>query len=247
MCAVFVFPTFDTIVKQPSLHIHFLSESSVLLSWGNLIDLHKHQQVMCVQRQLNQAPFDGFVEAVPAYASLCIFFDPMVIAQTMAVAEIHGFVRQAIAQTIEGTKDIEPAPTTVVDIPVWYNGEDLPWMAVHCGLSIPEIVELHSSQTYIVFMNGFLPGFAYMGLVDERIAAPRKQNPSTKVPKGAVGIAGQQTGIYPFASPGGWQLIGQTPLHLFDSQKEQPCLLQPGYHVRFLPIDETRFNQLHEY
>jgi inhibitor of KinA len=140
------------------------------------------------------------------------------------------------------TGDREP-----VIIPVFYNGEDLRGLAELHDLAVEEVIDLHCNKTYRVFMIGFLPGFAYMGKLDKRIATPRHASPRTQVPAGSVAIAGFQTGIYPLSSPGGWQLIGQTPKMIFDTRKEQPCLLQAGDMVQFISISQTEFEQLNEY
>lgn len=134
-----------------------------------------------------------------------------------------------------------------IAIPVLYNGADLDFIAAEKNISVNQIIELHASAVYHVYMIGFLPGFAYMGTVATQIAVPRKDRPRKMVPPGSVGIAGQQTGIYPVASPGGWQLIGQTPLKIFDSKKESPCLLQAGDEVRFEAISKATFEKLNEY
>jgi inhibitor of KinA len=121
---------------------------------------------------------------------------------------------------------------------------DIDLIAQSHGLTSSEVIALHTARIYRVYLIGFLPGFAYMGTADKRIATPRKTSPRISVPAGSVGIAGEQTGIYPFDSPGGWQLIGRTPLQLFDTNSTTPCLLQPGDEVQFYPIDISEFNQL---
>ncbi len=134
--------------------------------------------------------------------------------------------------------------TDIIRIPVCYEticAPDLLSLASIKGITTDELIRLHSSTTYRVFMNGFLPGFAYMGKVDETIAAPRLTTPRQKVPAGSVGIAGDQTGIYPMESPGGWQLIGRTPLALFNTDSSKPCLIEPGDQVQFYPISWNEF------
>ncbi|HLZ17054.1 MAG TPA: 5-oxoprolinase subunit PxpB, partial [Cyclobacteriaceae bacterium] len=134
-----------------------------------------------------------------------------------------------------------------VEIPVWYEGEDLEFVSDRHGLTRSDVIAIHTSKTYRVFMIGFLPGFPYLGIVDERIATPRKSSPRTRVPPGSVGIAGFQTGIYPQASPGGWQLIGKTPIKIFDAGRTSPCLFAPGDPVRFYSIDQNEFERRNEY
>eukprot|EP01136_Pigoraptor_vietnamica_P038048 Opistho-1_new@106825 len=154
------------------------------------------------------------------------------------------------SQLQEATRSVALDTATIanrITIPVCYDlslAPDLVELATLHQLSVEEVIQLHTAQTYRVYMIGFLPGFAYMGSVDERIRTARKANPRTKVPAGSVGIAGEQTGIYPLDSPGGWQLIGQTPLPLFDATRTDPCLLQPGDEVQFCSISLTAFHKL---
>ena len=135
----------------------------------------------------------------------------------------------------------------IITVPVYYNGDDLDEVANQHAISITELVNIHAEKIYRVFMIGFQPGFAYMGKLDERIATPRKPSPRTLVPAGAVGIAGFQTGIYPFSSPGGWQLIGQTPLKIFDKEKINPCLFKAGDNIKFTSISKEEFERQNEY
>lgn len=142
----------------------------------------------------------------------------------------------------------EPAvvrPT--LEIPVLYDGDDLDLVAELHQLAREEVIAIHTSRSYHVFMLGFLPGFSYMGTVDDRIATPRKSSPRILVPAGSVGIAGYQTGIYPQSSPGGWQLIGRTPLKIFDAGRSKTCLIDAGDQVKFSPISKTEFEKLNEY
>jgi inhibitor of KinA len=133
----------------------------------------------------------------------------------------------------------------LMEIPVWYNGSDLNSIAGLHQISVHEVIALHAEMLYDVFMIGFLPGFAYMGTVNPKIATPRHASPRQKVPSGSIAIAGMQTGIYPLESPGGWQLIGRTPLRLFDLNAENPCLLKPGDQVKFIPISQSDFMDTH--
>ena len=137
----------------------------------------------------------------------------------------------------------------IVEIPVFYGGElgpDLDFVANYNQLSSEEVVKIHSSEEYLIYMIGFTPGFPYVGGMSEKIATPRLQTPRTKIPAGSVGIAANQTGIYPVESPGGWQLIGRTPLQLFDYRKENPFLLDAGHYLSFKPIDQSEFNKISE-
>jgi len=204
---------------------------------------------MALHRELNSNAFVGFIESVPAYSSLAVFYDLLIVSKQKKNTQMSfDFVKEVIERLIA---QVELNPTTeadrLVEVPVWYGGEDLEMISALHHLSVDEVISLHTSVECRVYMIGFLPGFAYMGTVDERIAAPRRKSPRTVVPSGSVGIAGLQTGIYPTASPGGWQLIGRTPKKVFDKTKNNPCLFQPGDRVRFYSIDQNEFNKRNEY
>jgi len=214
-----------------------LNERAILVSFGNSIDVDVNRKVITLHKQLQRQPFAGFVESVPAYSSLAIFYHPPAQFETIGV----------FLKNLDLSEESLIPDGSVIKVPVLYDGEDLVLLAHQHQLDRDEVISIHTSKEYRVFMLGFLPGFAYMGSVDERITTPRKSSPRTAVPPGSVGIAGIQTGIYPQASPGGWQLIGRTPIKIFDIKREQPCLLKPGDMVRFYSINETEFNKLNEY
>ncbi|TWT88575.1 KipI antagonist [Pseudobythopirellula maris] len=176
----------------------------------------------------------GVTDIVPAYGVVVVHFDPLHAGQE-AVAEWAAGVRLGKASKQK------PAE---VEVPVLYQGEDLAEVARHCGLSAEEVIERHAGAAYRVRAVGFLPGFPYLDGLPPELATPRRATPRTRVPAGAVGIGGAQTGVYPLASPGGWNLIGQTPIELFDPDREPPALLRPGDMVRFRPIDGERYEKL---
>jgi inhibitor of KinA len=219
----------------------------LLFSYGNIIDKTVNENILALHRKINAKPFPGFIESVPAYASLAVFYDTVFIRQSHPGSAFE-FVKEVIVNlskeniAIHGNKE-----NKVITIPVHYNGEDLAYVASLHRLTIEEVISLHANTTYHVYMTGFLPGFAYMGTVDEKIVTPRKDKPRLNVSAGSVGIAGEQTGIYPFDSPGGWQIIGATPLKIFDKEKEDPCLLKAGYTVQFTAIDKNDFEKLNEH
>lgn len=226
-----------------------LSESAVLVSFGNQIDHALNEKVMRLHHQVNASLFAGFIESVPAYASLAIFYDATVVyRQKENHHTAFEYLKDLLVGIIEQQEHTPlPANINLIEVPVLYDGEDLQHVADTHKLSVREVITLHSAIEYRVFMIGFLPGFAYMGTVDQRIATSRRHSPRTVVPSGSVGIAGHQTGIYPIASPGGWQLIGRTPKKVFDKSKKMPCLFQPGDRVRFYSIDESEFNRTYEH
>ncbi len=214
-----------------------LNETAALVSFGNSIDVNSNEKVIAFHRALMDNHFEGFIESVPAYSSLAIFYHRPAKFET-----VKGFL-----DSLKISEQQLTINESLVEVPVLYDGEDLDFVAQQHQLSREQIIAIHTAKSYRVFMLGFLPGFPYMGTVDDRIATPRKNSPRTSVPAGSVGIAGKQTGIYPQSSPGGWQLIGRTPVKIFDAKKEAPCLLSPGDSVKFYSITRAEFDKLNEY
>ncbi len=209
-------------------------DSALVVEFGDEISLEVNRKVHALADALGKASLPGLGEAVPTYRSLLIHYDPL----RLSCDEVKAFVSEVL-QTCEEKLPLKPR---VVEIPVVYGGEsgpDIEFVAEHSGLfSVEEVIRLHSGAAYTVYMLGFAPGFAYLGGMPEAIATPRLETPRTLVPAGSVGIAGEQTGIYPIATPGGWRLIGRTPLKLFDPEHDPPTLLKAGDTVRFVPISE---------
>ncbi|MCX2740366.1 5-oxoprolinase subunit PxpB [Pontibacter anaerobius] len=230
-------------IENPPLLLCPLGDSAVVLQFGEEISLNTHFRIRAVAQALEQRAFQGLLEYVPAYTTLTVYYNPWVLSQQGKLDAYSEVVRQ-LEILVEQAEENEPAPARVVELPVMYGGTygpDLQEVAEHTGLSIEEIIRIHSSGRYQVYMIGFAPGFAYLGGMDERIATPRQANPRASIPAGSVGIAGEQTGVYPISTPGGWQLIGRTPLQLFDPDREVPSLLQAGDEVRFVPISEQEY------
>ena len=213
-------------------------DCAVTLQIGGEISEAVNREVVNVLASLRRAAIPGVCELVPTYNSICIHYEPLVLS--------YEALLNAIKQLkIQSSEDVAGGSGRIVEIPVCYGGEygpDLSFVAEHNGLTPEEVVKRHSEGLYLVYMLGFLPGFAYMGGMDESIACPRLTSPRTKIPAGSVGIAGTQTGIYPLASPGGWQLIGRTPLKMFSINGEQTTFaLSAGDRVRFMPITEAEY------
>lgn len=217
-----------------------LGESAITIDFGNEISFELNDLVLSLSREIEQNKFEGFIECVPAYSSLTVFYDVLQVRKKSpkfqtAFDAVKFFAEnklKKLPQTKENTGN-------TTKMPVSFRREfalDLEFVAETNNLKPQEVVEIFLSKTYRVFMLGFLPGFAYMGELDERIATPRKGTPRTKVPKGSVGIAGRQTGIYPLESPGGWQIIGKTDVELFTPDKQRPTLFQTGDIVKFTKI-----------
>jgi len=206
-----------------------LGDSSLLVQFGEEINPAVNQRVHALASLLEASPLEGMTEIIPAYAALLVQYDPLLISFT----RVRSFLREKISQAGE-TASRRPKQ---VQVPVRYGGEfgvDLESVACHLQLQTDDIIRLHTQRTYTVYMMGFTPGFPYMGTLDDTLFMPRLETPRLHVPAGTVAIAGSQTGIYPIVSPGGWQLIGWTPLQLFDPHSEAPFLFSPGDEVRFI-------------
>ena len=215
-------------------------DSAVTIQVGNSISEAVNREVVAVVQALQAKQLPGVSEIVPSYCAVCVHYDPMVLSYE----QLTDALQKLDVTTYHKQMDTQ----RIVEIPVCYGGmfgPDLSFVAQHNGLTEEEVVKRHSNGLYLVYMLGFLPGFAYMGGMDESIACPRLTSPRTKIPAGSVGIAGAQTGVYPLDSPGGWQLIGRTPLKMFAIHGEQANFtLSAGDRVRFVPISEERYREL---
>lgn len=214
-------------------------DSAIVAEFGDGIDLQVSARVRFLHRALGDVPPPGIVETVPTYRSLMVHYDPAVLSREA--------VERLIAEAASRPPDTVREAVRTVEIPVLYGGlagPDLADVAALAGLREQEVVDLHASGEYVVFMLGFMPGFAYLGGLSPRIATPRLATPRTLVPAGSVGIAGAQTGVYPTESPGGWRLIGRTPVALFDTGASPPALLRAGDRVRFLPTAEADYHAI---
>jgi antagonist of KipI len=217
--------------KAPLDEARFLpaGECAVVIEIGSAIDPELSSRVLAIDRALSERPFDGYIEAVPSYRSLLVFFDPM----RASLESIREHVRALTLDENGSSK----RRSRVKRVPTVYDGEDLAEVARTIGASSEEVVALHSGREYLVYMVGFTPGFAYMGTTDERLALPRRATPRTRVPAGSVAIAMGQTGIYPSPTPGGWHLLGRAEHRtLFDLERDPPSLFLPGDRVRFDPV-----------
>lgn len=224
-----------------AVEIYSLGDGAVTINLGDEISPEINKRVIELDRHFNTNPFPGLIETVPAYASLTVFYDVFRVRKNFSGFQTaFDAVKNLVESAPEKAKPAENS-SRLIEIPVCFADEyalDLEFIAETNNLTKSEVLKIFTSQTYQVYMLGFLPGFAYMGETDEKIAVPRRENPRTLVPKGSVGIAGKQTGIYPLSSPGGWQIIGRTNLELFTPNAEKPTLLQTGDLVKFYPVDE---------
>lgn len=216
-----------------------LGDQGILVRFGSEIDPAIHNRVRRLMLALEAEPCPGVVELVPSYAALAVYYDPLRVEPAT--------LRRALRERLSRMEDLPLPPPRRIELPVCYGGPfgpDLAEVAAYHGMSEEEVVRLHSQPDYLVYMLGFSPGFPYLGGLPARLATPRRSSPRLRVPAGSVGIAGGQTGVYPTESPGGWQIIGRTPLRLYDPKAPEPFLLRPGDILRFRPIDEEQFRAL---
>jgi inhibitor of KinA len=216
-------------------------DKSIFVEFGDAIDPELNRRVRQLMLAAEKAKIPGVIETVPTYRSLLVYFEPGQISPRKLRETLHSLTRQTVESELPKPKQIE--------IPTVYGGEygpDLEFVAAHHNLSEPEVIQIHSGTPYLIYMIGFMPGFPYLGGMSPRIATPRLETPRTKIPAGSVGIAGSQTGIYPAESPGGWRLIGRTPLKLFDPEREPPALFQAGDYLTFTSITPEKFLSIKE-
>ncbi|MBA4496127.1 5-oxoprolinase subunit PxpB [Paenactinomyces guangxiensis] len=231
-----------------------LGDTAVILEAGKDINEETHRRVHALSSYLEENPFPGLIEIVPAFTTVTIYYDPAVICNAPTVATQRNgagsrpapyqMVCSYLSQACNRLGRIGTYQPRTVEIPVCYGGEwgpDLTEVAHQNSLTPDEVVEIHTQPDYLVYMIGFAPGFPYLGGLSEQISTPRKSSPRLSIPAGSVGIAGSQTGIYPISTPGGWQIIGRTPLALFRPVENPPSLLQAGDMVRFRAISPEEF------
>ncbi len=230
-----------------TLRIEPLGDRALLVILGEGIDSHVNDQVHALADALRKRKLPGVQDLVPAYATLAVHYDP---APWAGHAASPFQVLETEIRHLEWKAESGSLPDPrLVEIPVCYGGEwgpDLREVAELCRLGEQIVVDRHTAPEYRVFMLGFTSGFPYLGGLDPSLAAPRRETPRPSVPAGSVGIAGMQTGIYPLETPGGWQIIGRTPLSLFNPSAQDPCLLSPRDRLRFVAIDPDEFQRLAE-
>ncbi len=227
----------STDFEQNNPKIFSLGDNALTIEFGNKISLKLNSMVLNLSHYFAENRFAGLIETVPAYASLTIFYDVFIVRKTFhEFSTAFDTVKNFAELALQNMADLPEIRLRQIEIPVNFSRQfalDLEFVASTNNLKTDQVIEIFTSKTYRVFMLGFLPAFAYMGEVAANIAVPRKTTPRLVVPKGSVGIAGRQTGIYPFDSPGGWQIIGKTDFELFTPNAENPCALQAGDLVKF--------------
>jgi inhibitor of KinA len=226
--------------------IYPLGDHAITIEFGYEINHKTNQKVLSLFHYLQTKPFKGLLDLIPAYTTLTVVYDVFQLKQHCQKAQtVYDWLEQHVVNILQ-TQQLKFSPTKrSVSIPVCYHptvAPDIEWLATQHNLTTDQVISMHTGTTYHVYMLGFLPGFPYMATVPEKLVTPRKSSPRKLVTAGSVGIAGNQTGIYPFATPGGWQLIGQTPIKIFDVKKKEAALLQPGDQVTFYSISLEEFS-----
>ena len=223
--------------------IRFLpsGDCNLIMEFGKEINPQINNQIRKIINLLEKDRIHGLIEWIPTYRSILFTYNPSIVSFNSIIEFL---------QELENIKDeISFSPPLVTEIPTVYGGEygpDLTYVAQHNGLSIEDVIAIHSGTDYLIYMLGFTPGFPYLGGMSEKIATARLESPREKITGGSVGIAANQTGIYPIGSPGGWQLIGKTPVRLFDPQLEEPFLLKAGDYLRFVPVNIEEYTEICE-
>lgn len=226
-------------MKKETVRYLHSSDRALTVEFGNEISEKIHHRIRAFCLLLQQSDIPGITEIVPTYRSVMVHYEPHII--------LYHELIDALEMLVEDTYELHLPESKLVEVPVYYGGNsgpDLETVARHNHLSTQEVIRIHTHPHYLIYMLGFTPGFAYMGGMDERIATPRLAVPRVKLPAGSVGIAGSQTGIYPIESPGGWQIIGQTPLVLYDHRREDPILFEAGQRIQFVPISREKYIEI---
>ena len=233
----------------PTWRIDPVGDRCLIVEFGQRVDPAINRTVHAFADRLLADPIAGVTDVVPAFTTVAVHYRPEEIGAGAARALPHQRLRKRLEDILRGGFDSRAVHARTIEIPVCYGGEfgpDLDEVASACSLSPQQVIDLHGASPHMVYMLGFAPGFPYMGGLDARLAMPRRATPRVKIPAGTVAIAREQSAIYTLETPGGWNLIGRTPVALFDPKADPPSLVRPGDNVRFVPITLEAFHAMHE-
>lgn len=232
--------------QMNGVELFYAGEQGLVVEFGKDVDKTINAKVHRLAKVLKANASKAILEIVPTYRSLLVYFDPLSLSRNELIAQIESLL---MSEDQVSPAELGKETTNIVHIPVCYQGEfapDLGYVAQHNGISVDEVVSIHAATPYLVYMLGFTPGFPYLGGMSPKIATPRLDKPRLQIPAGSVGIAGSQTGFYPVESPGGWQLIGRTPVKAFNPDIPNPFLFSAGDYLQFKPISIDEFYEIRE-
>jgi inhibitor of KinA len=228
--------------------IFSLGDQGITLSLGNVMEEKIHDRCAGIRQWLEEHRLSGITDIIMAYCTVTLLYDAYMVCTTYHCPDAVGYLTQHLEKAYRCAGPPVTTAETIKRIPVCYEDDYAPDMALVCSmknLKREDVIRLHTQRLYRVYMTGFLPGFPYLGRVDPALEVPRKEQPRARVEAGSVGLAGLQTGIYPVASPGGWQVIGRTPIRLFNHQQTPPVLLEAGDGVQFYAISKHEYQDLY--
>ena len=216
-------------------------DRALSVEFGNEIDERINAKLMGFIKLFEEEKIEGIEEFVPSFRAVLIHYNPQILSYARMVRLVEAILEKNVHETVHKKR--------IVQIPVCYEGEyapDIDFVAEHAGISVDKVVQIHTSKAYLIYMLGFQPGFPYLGGLDERIHTPRLASPRVKINAGSVGIGGTQTGLYPMESPGGWQIIGTTPVKCYNPGREKAIPYLAGDYIQFVPISQSEFSEIKE-